>query len=167
MQTSNSSGCESDISPEGRGLPGDEQRARLLEHLSCCAECRERAAAAISGTSTLETTPLARSRSRAIRARLLERARNEQGSPRPSGGRRDGWRAGAGWVVAAGLAALLLSHHSFHRPLALGWVIAGVLGLINFGLVLHTTSLRSQLDRLRTCGPTVGSDQSESGPMRP
>jgi len=163
MQTSQDSGFWSELNPEEGGGPlCDEQRAHLLDHLSWCAECREKAASAGSVATIVRKTPLSRARSLAIRDRLMERARSERPDRRPKSGPGAGLRASAGWLVAAGLASLLLTHHSFHRPLALGWVIAGVLGLICFGLILQASYLRSQLRRTRADGPPGGSDPLES-----
>nr|MBA2670750.1 hypothetical protein [Gemmatimonadota bacterium] len=82
------------------------------------------------------------------------------GIVRSRGGGGGLW-ASAGWLVAAGLATLLFTHHSFHRPLALGWGLSGVLALTCFGLVLYVTYLRSQLNRMRAGGLPDGSDYAD------
>ncbi|HEV2148045.1 MAG TPA: hypothetical protein VGR37_11635, partial [Longimicrobiaceae bacterium] len=55
----------------------------------------------------------------------------------------------AGWLVAAGLASLLLTHHTFHQPLAFGWVVASVLGIALFAIALYVAAERRRSATLR------------------
>jgi hypothetical protein len=50
--------------------------------------------------------------------------------------------------VAAGLAALLVSHHAFHEPLAFGWTAAAVLAALLVTTGAYAGSLRGQMAAL-------------------
>jgi hypothetical protein len=54
-----------------------------------------------------------------------------------------------GWMVAAGLAGLLLVHHSVHRPVDYGWLIAGILTLLVLALAVYALKQRARLTALR------------------
>ncbi|HEV2086566.1 MAG TPA: hypothetical protein VGR09_15945 [Gemmatimonadales bacterium] len=103
-----------------------EDLDRVLAHAGECTECARRleeyrgAVAALA--LTLPSQPMQPARKGQLRERLLARARNDPRARARWGG-ADRW---AGWAVAAGLAGVLLVHHGFHRPLAYGWVVAGV-----------------------------------------
>lgn len=129
--------------------PADRQR--LLDHVAGCAQCRRALAAAVGGVVAggVGGEGLDPIRSANLRARLLDRAANDRKIEALSG--RSGFNlpAGSGWLVAAGLATLLLSHHAFHRPLMLGWVLSAFLGFICFGLGVNAFVQRRELDRLR------------------
>lgn len=107
---------------------------------------------------TLEAADLDPVRNRAVRARLVARARMDQpgraGAPDyarlPSTSQRAlatvyRW---SGWMVAAGLAGVLLVHHSIHRPLDYGWLAAGVLVVVILGLGVYTRVQRSRVAAL-------------------
>jgi hypothetical protein len=115
-----------------------EDLDRVLAHARECADCsrllqeyREVAAAIALG---LPSQPLETGRSGRLRERLLTRARSHPPASRTRTrwGSMDQW---AGWAVAAGLAGVLLVHHGFHRPLAYGWIVAGIatIALVGFG----------------------------------
>ena len=124
-----------------------EELGRVLAHARGCTECarlleeyREVAAAL---ARTLPRHPLDARRSARLRERLLMRARSnpqvsaaEQKSTARRRSRWDGVDRWAGWAVAAGLAGVLLVHHGFHRPLAYGWIVAGLatIALVGFGI---------------------------------
>jgi hypothetical protein len=109
-----------------------------------------------------------------VRARLLARARAGRGDDsapdlpgRPSPDaihpvkrRRDATRW-IGWAVAAGLASLLLTHHSFHAPLSFGWITAAVLGIVVVGLGIYISVLR---DRLRTAKDPIDPAPGQHSP---
>jgi anti-sigma factor RsiW len=124
-----------------------EDLGRVLTHAGECPECTRRldeyrgAVAALA--LALPSQPMQSVRSGQLRERLLARARNNP-QPNVTGQKRaapvrsrwggvDRW---AGWTVAAGLAGVLLVHHGLHRPLAYGWVVAGVgtIALVAFGV---------------------------------
>jgi hypothetical protein len=52
-------------------------------------------------------------------------------------------------MVAAGLAGLLLVHHSVHRPVAYGWLAAGLLTFIVIALGVYVRVQQTRLARLR------------------
>jgi hypothetical protein len=54
--------------------------------------------------------------------------------------------------VAAGLAGVLLVHHGFHRPLAYGWVVAGLLAIILVGVVVYALAQRARVAELEGSG---------------
>jgi hypothetical protein len=132
-----------------------EELLRVTAHAEQCADCARLLDSYREVLSNLASTLPARrvdpERSTRIRARLLLRA---GGSPPLAGGsppaRRifrvvDRW---AGWAVAAGLAGLLLIHHSVHRPLAYGWLAAGTLTLLALALAVYVRRLRTRLSAL-------------------
>jgi hypothetical protein len=124
-----------------------EDHSRVVAHAQECGECARlleefRAVVAALGTG-LPLEPLDAPRSARLRERLLARTLSHtppaaaEIPSNPSGGFRygalDRW---TGWAVAAGLAGVLLIHHGFHRPLAYGWVVAGIstVALVAFGV---------------------------------
>jgi len=139
-------------------LSGPE-RAELLAHLgecdACTAELAELRGLAVALDDAVPPARLDPERSARMRARLVERAAADAGSrvlplrpPRPR--RVPGWvTAGSGWLVAAGLAALLLTHHSFHRPLSMGWVVAAALGIALFSLGVYAVRRHREAEALR------------------
>jgi anti-sigma factor RsiW len=123
-----------------------EELGRVLAHTRECPECARllEGYRAVAAALTLELPhqPLDPGRSARLRDRLLIRARNE---PTPTDRNRSAARAGsrwggadrwAGWAVAAGMVGVLLTHHGFHRPLAYGWIVAGlaVIALVGSGV---------------------------------
>jgi anti-sigma factor RsiW len=122
----------------------------VLSHASTCAECsqrleeyREVIAAMVLQLPGRSMDP---SRSAGIRGRLLDRTRGVgSGRPFSRSGRWTGWAA-----VAASFAGALLIHHAVHRPLAYGWLVAGILLLILVGLALHLRAQRSRISMLRS-----------------
>jgi Putative zinc-finger len=136
-------------------LDGDEL-ARVLAHVRDCAECGRlldeyRTVLGIMALG-LRPEPLAAERSVRLKSRLLERARSQQAGRRPkqntagsSVGAADRW---TGWAVAAGLAGVLLIHHGFHRPVAYGWVVAGVLAILLVGFGVYAGVQRRRVTAL-------------------
>jgi hypothetical protein len=134
-----------------------EELARVLAHARDCAECGRLLDEyrAVLGTLALDlpAEPLAAERSVRVKSRLLERARSQRAEPRfverntarSPLGVVDRW---AGWAVAAGLAGVLLIHHGFHRPLAYGWVLAGVLAILLVGFGVYAGVQRRRVTAL-------------------
>lgn len=86
-----------------------------------------------------------------VRTRLLARA----GAAHERGRTASLVTTLSGWAVAAGLAALLVSHHAFHRPLQAGWlaaalfaVLAGVAGVYAARQRQRARALARSVDRL-------------------
>jgi len=149
-------------------LLGDDELHRVEAHIRECTECSRllqdyRDAAASIGMG-LPSDPLDRDRSELMRAQLLARAaslkpRLKSGPPPPAGfpaGRVPAW---TGWAVAAGLAGVLLVHHGFHRPVAYGWVVAGVLAIILVGVGAYALAQRTRVAQLEGSSE---SDERES-----
>ncbi len=111
----------------------------VMTHARTCSECagllrdyRDVAGSLLLAAPEQQPDPR---RSAAIRERLLTRAGTA--GTHISVARRfqaDRW---SGWLVAAGLAGVLLIHHGIHRPLGNGWIAAGVLMLLLVAVVLY------------------------------
>jgi Putative zinc-finger len=142
--------------------PSDAER--VLRHVRSCSGCslllHEYREAAGSVGLALPERPLSDESRAAIQERLMARVRGgapEVGLPAgtigPSDGRsykrRDWWTVWSGWMVAAGLAGLLLVHHAIHRPVAYGWLVAGILSFLVLGLAVHARRQQTKLNRLR------------------
>jgi anti-sigma-K factor RskA len=136
-------------------LEGDEL-VEVTSHLEGCADCARlldsyREVVATLGTS-LPERPFDATRSSRIHARLLSRtgATDAGATGRVPRSSRllvsvDRW---AGWAVAAGMAGVLLVHHSVHRPVAYGWLVAGVLALLLLGLGVYLRIQRARVAKL-------------------
>ncbi len=113
----------------------------VLRHVEGCEDCAQalqeyRDVTAELGLA-LPPQPMEPLRAAWVRGRLLARVRKDglaRGAETESeviGARPDFKRLIAGrwtgWSVAAGLAGVLLMHHSVHRPLDYGWLVAGAL----------------------------------------
>ena len=138
---------------------------RVAAHLPTCKECTRLLDQYRDVSATLPLLlpdrPVDPDRSAALRTRLLARARGEhQGTPQPEQGlgpqlgartnpRTNRWTAWTGWLVAAGLAGLLLAHHSVHRPVNYGWLTAGVLTFLVIGLGIYVRVQRARTAALR------------------
>jgi anti-sigma factor RsiW len=121
---------------------------RVLAHVETCAECRSRLAdyREVVALLALRLPPreMDSRRSAGLRARLLVRARPESRSQALSLTNR--W---AGWLVAAGLAGVLLVHHSLPRPLAYGWLVAGLATMALVVLGAYARIQRARAGELR------------------
>ena len=116
-------------------LEGDEL-VQVTIHVRECTGCAGLLASyreVVAGLgASLPEQPLPPARSAKLRARLLARTGTGP-EPEPAAVTRRGpgpayrW---AGWAVAAGLVGILAVHHSIHRPVAYGWLAAGVLALV-------------------------------------
>jgi putative zinc finger protein len=131
---------------------------RLRVHLGQCPDCMELLRQYRDAAAGLALLAPARglkpARSAALRTRLMTRVQADQGARAARGLRVDRW---LGWMVAAGLAGILLVHHSVHRTLNYGWLAAGVLTLALVGLGLYArrqqhraAELQQKLDKGRS-----------------
>jgi anti-sigma factor RsiW len=134
-----------------------EELATVTAHLESCAECTRSLQSyreIVAGIAhDLPEQPFHPSRSARLRARLLARTGRvpAETAARPSRGRSGpgvnrGW---AGWAVAAGLAGVLIVHHAVHRPVAYGWLVAGILTLLLAGAAIYLRLQRSRLSGLQ------------------
>jgi Putative zinc-finger len=137
--------------------PGEAER--VLAHVRDCEECagllrQYRDAAAVLALQ-LPARPMSSERASAIRARLLARARSVRAIPitRRASSMIYQW---SGWMVAAGLAGILLVHHSIHRPLAYGWLVAAVLGVLVLALGVYGWVQRNRVAELERRDKRVG-----------
>ncbi len=80
-------------------------------------------------------------RSAVVRNRLLTRVGAGRTTRSARGPGADRW---LGWMVAAGLAGILLVHHSVHRTVAYGWLLSGMLTFVLLGFLVY---LRKQQRR--------------------
>jgi anti-sigma-K factor RskA len=157
-------------------LEGDE----LLEvaaHVQQCARCAallESYREVVAGLATrLPEQEFPSHRSARVRDRLLARVAGGAAgvgliSPRH---RSTGWVGRwAGWAVAAGMAGVLVVHHAVHRPVAYGWLIAGVLVLLLVALAVYTRAQKERImaleQRLRSVVDRGASDSNEEGNRR-
>jgi hypothetical protein len=137
---------------------GPAESERVLAHVRDCEECagllREYRDVAAVLALQLPSRPMRSERSSAIRAGLLARARAAPVIPttRKASSMIYQW---SGWMVAAGLAGILLVHHSIHRPLDHGWLTAGVLVVVLLGVGLYAAVQRKRISELedRLAGP--------------
>ena len=122
-----------------------------LAHVGECPECAEALREyreVVAGLALVALQPrMDPEQSQALRARLLTRARAEprRPAPRPAPAGFQ-WM---GWAVAAGLAGILLMHHSVHRPLAYGWLVAGVLTFLLVGAGFYARVQQKRAAALR------------------
>jgi hypothetical protein len=124
---------------------------RVLAHAGVCEACARllrqyRDAAAVLALQ-LPARPMTAERSSAIRAGLLARVRSDRAIPitRKASSMIYQW---SGWMVAAGLAGILLVHHSIHRPLDYGWLVAAALGVVVLALGVYGWVQRSRVAEL-------------------
>jgi Putative zinc-finger len=128
--------------------------ARLATHLEDCADCTRlldayrEVVAGLAGT--LPEQPFHPARSERLRGRLLARTGRIPIADVPERRRRspaaaDRW---IGWVAAAALAGVLMVHHSVHRPVAYGWLAAGLLMLLLLGLGVYVRVQRTRTANL-------------------
>jgi anti-sigma factor RsiW len=138
----------------------ETEMQEVLSHAATCDECSRSLAeyrdVVVALDAAAPTPDRDEDAARAVRERLLLRARAERGTgPRARGGFRKGAERWAGWAVAAGFAGLLLVHHSVHRPLNYGWLVAGALMVALVAVVVYArvqagraAALRARIDEL-------------------
>ncbi|HEV8176761.1 MAG TPA: zf-HC2 domain-containing protein [Gemmatimonadales bacterium] len=118
-------------------LDGAELR-RLQAHLPGCPGCAELLSqyrdAAAGLALQVPVDAMNPGRSAAVRDRLLTRVRAGRTTKTARGLRVDGW---LGWMVAAGMAGILLVHHSVHQTVDYGWLLSGVLVFVLMGLLVY------------------------------
>ena len=153
----------------------------VAAHLVNCRECatllQEYREVAAALALQLPLRPLDAGRTRALRKRLVARATGS--GPGRADGRAQG-RSRAlrldrwmGWAVAAGLAGVLLTHHSVHRAVDYGWLAAGILVFLSLGLGIYSwiqrkrvAELESRLGDVEVKGTedAQGSQDTQGGP---
>lgn len=123
---------------------------RLRAHLGGCPGCTEllgqyRDAAAGLALQVPAGTmdPV---HSAAIRNRLMARVRSGREAQTAGRPGMDRW---LGWMVAAGLAGILLVHHSVHQTVDYGWLLAGVLTFVLIGVGLYARKQQSRAAELQ------------------
>jgi anti-sigma factor RsiW len=127
------------------------EMARVQSHVRECPECaallQEYREGATALALQLPSAPMDAGRSDALRARLLTRARSAPGNQvtRKASSMIYQW---SGWMVAAGLAGILLVHHSVHRPLDYGWLAAAFLGVVLLAVGIYAWVQRNRLAEL-------------------
>ena len=131
---------------------------QVMAHVRDCPECetelQEYREAVTALSLRLPARQLDPARARALRARILARARENRSDSEtamlPSLPRATAiiyrW---SGWMVAAGLGGVLLVHHSIHQPLDRGWLVAAVLLVILIGLGIYVRVQRSRVSALQ------------------
>lgn len=134
--------------------------AHVRDHPECAKLLQEYREAAAALALELPAGQFDPAQSRALRARLLARARTGK-SASPSSSRRASsviyqW---SGWMVAAGLAGVVLVHHSIHRPLDYGWLAAGVLVVVLLALGVYVRVQRKRLAALEDRLAGLGSER--------
>lgn len=120
------------------GMLEGAELQQVVAHTSGCAECarllQEYREAAANLALMLPAQRLDPARSARMKARLIARVRADKGKGVTSAWRADRW---IGLAAAAGLAGLLLVHHSVHRPLDYGWLAAGILAVVLAGVGVY------------------------------
>ncbi len=132
---------------------------RVLAHIRECSSCavllRQYRDAAAVLPRQLPSRPMSSERTSAVRARLLARATADRAIPvtRKASSMIYQW---SGWMVAAGLAGILLVHHSIHRPLDYGWLVAAALGVVVLALGVYGWVQRNRVVELERDGAEAG-----------
>jgi hypothetical protein len=125
----------------------EQVRAHVRECADCATLLGQYRHAASALALQLPPAPMDPSRSDALRARLLARAKATPNTvTRKAGSMIYQW---SGWMVAAGLAGILLVHHSVHRPLDHGWLVAGLLVMVLLGVGIYAWVQRRRVVELQ------------------
>jgi hypothetical protein len=145
------------------------QMEQVIAHIRECPECatllQEYRDATVGLVLHVPRRRMDVRRAGALRARLMARAQFERAIPvsRKASSMVYQW---SGWMVAAGLAGVLLVHHSIHRPLDHGWMVAAVLGVIVLGLGVYSWAQRNRLAELERRQEGSGTPGKEDGRQR-
>jgi anti-sigma factor RsiW len=136
-----------------------EEMEQVRVHVRDCVECarllEEYRAAATALALQLPSSNMSAFRSDALRARILARARAKSRNTRKASTMIYQW---SGWMVAAGLAGILLVHHSVHRPLDYGWLAAAFLGVVLLAVGLYAWVQRSRVVKLERESGAAGQE---------
>ena len=141
------------------GILNSAEMDQIRAHIRGCPECATLLEEYRDTTTALALqlphTQMEAGRSDALRARLLAHARSK---PRNQVTRKASsmiyqW---SGWMVAAGLAGILLVHHSVHRPLDYGWLAAAFLGVVLLAVGVYARVQRNRLVELERRSGEVG-----------
>jgi anti-sigma factor RsiW len=136
----------------------EAEHREVLAHVQGCAECAaeldEYRATTGELALLLREAQMSDVGRASARRRLVARARAGD-ARRPGRGWRRGW---AGWIVAAGLAGVLLMHHAVHRPVDYGWLAAGGVTVV---LVLVGIYARVQRARVVTLERRAGGREDD------
>jgi len=126
---------------------------RLQAHLAGCPGCvqllRQYRDAAVGLALQVPAATMDPARSAAIRNRLIARVRSGREGRTA---RRPGVDRWLGWMVAAGLAGILLVHHSVHQTVDYGWLLSGVLTLVLVGVGLYARKQQRRAAELEDRG---------------
>ncbi len=124
----------------------EQVRAHIRKCSECAALLEDYRDAAATLALQLPRTEMDAVRSDALRARLLARAKAMPNQvTRKAGSMIYQW---SGWMVAAGLAGILLVHHSVHRPLDYGWLAAAFLGVVLLAVGIYAWVQRNRVQEL-------------------
>lgn len=127
---------------------------RIMAHISSCPECAEMLdqyrAVAAALSARLSPHQLRPDRATAVRSRLMARVGAERTAKATTHRSLRTLLPFSGWLVAAGVASVLLVHHSIHRPVDYGWLVAGVLGLILLAVGVYALIQRARVASLRS-----------------
>lgn len=125
----------------------EQVRAHVRGCIECATQLEEFRAAATIMTLALPESPMDPARSNGVRARLLARAKAAPNKvTRKASSMIYQW---SGWMVAAGLAGILLVHHSVHRPLDHGWLTAGLLAMVLLAVGIYARAQRRRVVELQ------------------
>jgi hypothetical protein len=126
------------------------EQALLTEHVRVCAECgqllRDYREVAGDLAHLIPSQGLDPARAALVRRQVVERVRQSKRGHSKIRFMAERW---SGWMVAAGLAGVLLIHHGIHQPLAYGWLAAGVLLLVATVLGVYALVQRASLVALK------------------